>query len=71
MNRLTLAIAATVILGACSPRSETPPPDKLPEVNDANCRPEAIKALPERIRQDFASACFRSGTYTPSPARQW
>ncbi len=71
MHRLALAIAATVILGACSPRSETPPSDKLPEVNDANCRLEAIKALPERIRQDFASVCFRAGTYTPSPPRHW
>ncbi|NML17015.1 entry exclusion lipoprotein TrbK [Azohydromonas caseinilytica] len=69
---LALAIAAAAFLGACSPRTETPPSDDaLPEVNEANCRPEAIKALPKRIREDFASRCFRSGTFSPSPPRHW
>jgi entry exclusion lipoprotein TrbK len=72
MSRLALAIAAAAFLGACSPRIEVPPAsDTLPEVNDANCRPEAIQVLPKRIRQEFASRCFRAGTFTPSPPRYW
>lgn len=69
---LALAIAAAALLGACSPRIEAPlPDDVLPEVNAENCRPDAIKALHKRIRQEFASQCFRSGTFTPSPPRNW
>lgn len=69
---LALTIAAAAFLGACSPRIEAPlPSDELPPVNDANCRPEVINALPKPIRQEFASRCFRSGTFTPSPPRYW
>jgi entry exclusion lipoprotein TrbK len=68
---LALAIAAAAALGACFHRTEAPLPGELPEVNAANCRTEAIKALPKHIRQDFAGLCFRAGTYTKSPPRSW
>jgi entry exclusion lipoprotein TrbK len=67
---LTLAVLA-IFLGACAPRPEEEPPPVMPEVNDANCKPEFVAALPKSIRQAFGSACFHRGTYTPSPPRQW
>lgn len=67
---LVLAIAAAAFC-ACSPRIEAPPSGAMPEGNDANCRPEAIESLPKRMRQAFASACFRAGTFKPSPPRYW
>ncbi|WP_084267425.1 entry exclusion lipoprotein TrbK [Azohydromonas lata] len=67
---LTLVVLVT-FLGACTPHLQEEPPPVMPEVNDANCRPEVVAALPKSIQQAFGSACFHRGTYTPSPPRQW
>jgi entry exclusion lipoprotein TrbK len=68
---LALAAALATFLGACTPRPAEPPRVPMPEVNDENCRDEAVAALPPEIRTPFARLCFRRGSYTPSPPRQW
>ncbi len=41
--------------------------EKMPEVNDANCKTENIKKIEDRtIQQEFASKCLRRGTFKKS-----
>ena len=64
MNSSRVWIAAaciTVALTGCSKKDDMPPPTyALPEVNDTNCKPDAIKAMPENeARQRFVDLCSR------------
>ena len=45
----------------------------LPEVNDANCKSEAIIAMdvPLATRQQFANLCARRGTLTNSQKKAY
>ncbi len=41
--------------------------EKMPEVNDTNCKPENIKKLDSRaMQQEFSSKCLRRGTFKKS-----
>jgi entry exclusion lipoprotein TrbK len=60
-----LAACAVAALVGCS--------KALPEVNDANCKFEAITAMdvPLATRQQFADQCARRGTFTNSPKKSY
>ena len=57
---VAVACIAAVLTG-CGKQDEAPPPAYvMPEVNDANCKSAAIKAMPENeARQRFAFLCAR------------
>ena len=57
-----LAVCAVAVLVGCGKTEKpAPPPYVMPEVNDANCKSEAITAMdaPLATRQQFASLCAR------------
>jgi entry exclusion lipoprotein TrbK len=62
------AVALAAVLCACSPRSE---PEVPLEANDANCRLEYLRTLPQEQRESLAGKCFRRGTFKPSEPRNW
>lgn len=44
----------------------------MPEVSDANCAPDKIKAMPKDQQQEFSSLCIRrDGNFKPSPTKEW
>lgn len=57
------AASLAAVLTGCGKKEEAPPPHTfvMPEVNDANCKSEAIVAMaaPLEIRQRFGSLCAR------------
>jgi len=66
---LTLAAFLGALVAGCDNKPAVQP---LPEVNDANCAPEKIKAMPKAQQQEFASLCLRrSGGFKPSPKKEW
>jgi entry exclusion lipoprotein TrbK len=66
-SRAWIAVACTaVVLAGCGKKEETPPSSYvMPEVNDANCKFDAIKAMPSDAQQKFADLCTRR----PKPIR--
>jgi entry exclusion lipoprotein TrbK len=45
---------------------------KFPEANAENCKDEnIIKIRDKAAREAFASRCFRSGKFEPSPNKTW
>lgn len=68
---LTLALAASLaaLVAGCDNKPAVQP---LPEVNDANCAPEKIAAMPKAQQQEFSSLCLRRGDgFKPSPKKEW
>lgn len=59
MLRLLFALFSACLVAGCF--KEAPSPAAIPEVNDSNCLPEAIKRLPEATRKQFAGLCLRRG----------
>lgn len=77
-TRLTLTamlLATCMAVGTgCDNKPQPAPPSApvaLPEVNNDNCKSENIAKLDPAVRQPFADACFRSGTYKPSSGKTW
>jgi entry exclusion lipoprotein TrbK len=73
-TKLSLTVLLVIFVAAgCGekPESAPPAPAALPEVNNENCKTENIAKLDPSIRQHFADACFKSGTYKPSSGRTW
>lgn len=63
MRRLLLPLLVGVLVAACSKQEPPAPPAAMPEVNDANCHPDAIKAMPDdAMRQEVAGLCLRRGS---------
>lgn len=60
-------------LAACAAASSVGCSKALPEVDDANCKSEAITAMdvPLATRQQFASLCARRGTFTNSQKKAY
>lgn len=63
MRRLLLPLLVAGLVAACSKQEPPAPPASMPEVNDANCHPDAIKAMPDDVaRKKFAGLCLRRGS---------
>ena len=63
MRRIVLPLLVVGLVAACSKQEPPAPPAAMPEVNDANCHPDAIKAMPDDTRrQEFAGLCLRRGS---------
>ncbi|MCH7305288.1 entry exclusion lipoprotein TrbK [Acinetobacter sp. Ac_3412] len=59
MKKLGLILLFTFFVSACS--------EKMPEVNDENCKPENIRKIEDGAnRADFGSKCFRRGKIEPT-----
>jgi len=57
---IAAACIAVALMGCGKKEEASPPTYALPEVNDANCKHAAIKAMPENeARQRFADLCSR------------
>ncbi len=69
---VVVACIATVLAG-CGNKEETSHQSyALPEVNDANCKSDAIKAMPENeARQRFADLCSRRSKPTHSEPKSY
>ena len=63
-----MAVALVAVLCACSPRPEREAPL---EANDANCRLEFLRKLPQEQRESLAGKCFRRGAFKRSEPRNW
>lgn len=60
MRRLILPLLVVGLVAACSKQE---PPAAMPEVNDANCHPDALRAMPDdALRKKFAGLCMRRGS---------
>ena len=58
---IAAAFTATLMVG-CGDKEEIAPSTPayaMPEVNDVNCRTDAIKAMPNDVRKAFADRCVR------------
>ncbi|RZI67016.1 MAG: entry exclusion lipoprotein TrbK [Pseudomonas sp.] len=70
---IALALMATAMVG-CSKKEEVAPSAPayaLPEINDANCKADAIKAMPNDVRQTFADRCVRRAKPVQSPKKSY
>jgi len=70
---MTLALAALMValVTGCDNK---PAKEPMPEVNEANCKPENIAKLKDKgTQQAFSSLCLRrtGGDFQPSPKREW
>jgi entry exclusion lipoprotein TrbK len=46
--------------------------ENIPEANAENCKQENIEKIRDKAaREAFASKCFRSGKFEPSPNKTW
>ena len=71
--RWIAAACLAVVLAGCGKKEETSHQSyALPEVNDANCKSDAIKAMPENeARQRFADLCSRRSKPTHSEPKSY
>ena len=72
-NSLSLAATALAmaLLAGCDNPKEPVVQKNMPAVNDENCKPENIAKADESIREMFASACLRHGSFQPSEKKTW
>lgn len=74
--KIVLQIAVLSFAGVLSGCFEDEPKEvttALPDVNDENCKPDAIKAMtPKEVQVAFSSLCARRGnTVKSSPNKEW
>jgi len=65
LSRIALAVGAAlcVLVTGCSKSA----PAAMPEVNDANCRPDALARMEDKdLEQRLAALCVRRGGSAPS-----
>ena len=70
---IAVAVVAVAMVG-CGNKEEAapvPPAYALPEANDANCRSDAIMAMPDDRRQAFAALCMRRAKPVQSPKKSY
>jgi entry exclusion lipoprotein TrbK len=71
----SLALASAALLAAlvvgCDNKPEPPKAVDMPQVSEENCKFENVARIDASVRQQFADACFRRGTFKPSPVRTW
>ena len=60
---LTLGLLAAALATGCDRNPKVP---DMPQVNNENCKPENVAKVDAGVRQPFADACFRHGSYKPS-----
>lgn len=66
---IALAASMAALVSACSPDAQK---EKIPAVNDENCRHESIAKIKNKgTREEFASMCLRRGEFKPSPEKKW
>ncbi|MCW5239099.1 entry exclusion lipoprotein TrbK [Verminephrobacter eiseniae] len=72
-NNKAMALAALVaaLVAGCDNKPEPPKVADMPQVNDENCKPENEAKVDASVRQQFADACFRRGSFKPSTGRTW
>lgn len=70
-----MALASAALLAAlaagCDKQPEPQKVADLPQVNDENCKPENVAKVDTRVRQQFADACARRGSFKPSTGRTY
>ena len=73
LKQIMVAALVAAFLVGCSREPDAPPPPKaeLPEVNDENCKPQNVAAVPEHLRVEFGTACSRRGSFKPSSGKAW
>ena len=70
---IAAAFMATLVVG-CGNKEEVAPSTPayaMPEVNDVNCKPDAIKSMPDDVRQVFADRCVRRAKPIQSPKKSY
>ena len=76
MKRLCMAHVIVVVLAAavagCNSKADAPvKAADMPQVSEENCKTENVEKLDTHIRQRFADACFKRGTFKPSKPAAW
>lgn len=73
IHSLSLAAAALAmaLLAGCDNPKEPVTQTDMPAVNDENCTPEYLAKVDKSIRDRFASACLRRGSFQPSERKTW
>ena len=69
--RLAAAALAMALLAGCDNAKEPVIQTDMPAVNDENCKPEYLAKVDKAIRDRFASACLRHGSFQPSERKTW
>jgi entry exclusion lipoprotein TrbK len=67
------ALMATAMVG-CSKKEEAVPSTPayaFPEINDMNCKADAIKTMPNDVRQTFTDRCMRRAKPVQSPKKSY
>jgi entry exclusion lipoprotein TrbK len=68
---VTLLTLAAAVAG-CNSKAESPAKAAdMPQVNQENCKTDNVKKLDADVRQQFADACFKRGTFKPSKPVAW
>lgn len=70
---LALASAALVaaLVAGCDNKPEPPKAVDMPQVSDENCKPENVAKVDASVRQQFADACARRGSFKPSTGKTY
>lgn len=70
-----IAVACmTALVAGCGKKEDVAPATPayaIPEANDVNCKPDAIKAMPNDVRQTFADRCVRRAKPIVSPKKSY
>lgn len=68
---LALAALVAASIAGCDNKPKLPAAVAMPEVNDENCKPDNVAKVDASVRQQFADACARRGSFKPSTGKTY
>ena len=68
---LVSAVFVAVLVAGCDSKTELSQDLNMPQVSDENCKPEKVAKVDTSIRQQFADACSRRGSFKSSTGKAY
>ena len=71
-SKCYLTLTALLVASLVGCNKAPAEPEKMPELNAENCKPESIARIKnDAVREQFATTCLRLPGFKPSPPRSW
>jgi len=71
ITTLVSAVFVAVLVAGCDSKTEPSQGLNMPQVSDENCKPEKVAKMEASVRQQFADACSRRGSFKPSTGKAY